>query len=159
MPFLVPVKGGAERIRLNLMKAFLTNSPDSYVAMYIPPFVMLGTIILGILAWVLWLWLGKMKVSIHRVALLATAIPQALLVIVFVALFLLTAGSAEMRALSDIWVSCFFISFGIATAAFLSSVIFAIGREWEIAKGTSLGGGIGFVVSVIAFFVAFSLYA
>ena len=125
--------------------------------MYIPPFVILGTIILGILAWVLWLWLGKMQVSIHRVALLATAIPQALLVIAFVVLFLLTA--AEMRALSDIWVSCFYVSFGIATAAFLSSVISAIVREWEIAKGTSLGGGIGFVVSLIAFFVAFSLYA
>ena len=127
--------------------------------MYIPWFVILGTIILGILAWVLWLWLGKMKVSIHRVALLATAIPQALLVITFVVLYLLTPGGAEKRALSDIWVSCFFVSLGIATAAFLSSIVSAIMRDWEIAKGTSLGGGIGFVVSVIAFMVAFSLYA
>ena len=114
---------------------------------------------LGILAWVFWLRLKTMKVSTHRVALLATAIPQALIVITFVVLYLLIPGGAEKLALSDIWVSCFFVSLGIATGAFLSSIVFAIVRQWKIANGTSLGGGIGFVVSVIAFFSAFAFWS
>ena len=111
-----------------------------------------------VLAWVLWLWLGKRMVGTSRAALLATAIPQALLVITFIVLFLLIIGGAERRALHDIWAPCFYVSFGIATAAFLSSVVFAIGREWEIAKGTGFGSGIGLVVFVPAFVAAFVLF-
>ena len=118
-----------------------------------------GIIILGVLAWVLWLWLGKRMVRTSRAAILATAIPQALLVIALVALYLLILGCADRWALFDIWNICFYISYGIATAAFLSSVVFAIMREWEIAKGTSLAGGIGLVVTWLAFYFGFMLFA
>jgi len=105
-----------------------------------------------ILAWVLWLWLGKRRVRTHRAAILATAIPQALLAIAFFVLYLLTLGGAD---LFNIWNPCWWVSFGIATAAFLSSVVFAIMREWEIAKGTGLGSGIGLVVFVPVIFLLF----
>ena len=111
-----------------------------------------------VLAWVLWLWLGKRIVRTSRAAILAIAIPQALLAITLIVLYLLTLGDADMRALHDLWAPCFYASLGISTAAFLSSVVFAIGREWEIAKGTGFGSGIGFVVFVPAFVAAFVLF-
>ena len=116
-------------------------------------------IIFGILVWVLWLWLGKGRVRTHRAAMLATAIPQALLAIAFVVLYLLTLGGVEMRALPDIWMIFFFISLGLATAAFLSSVVFAVRRKWEMAKGTGFGFAIGLIVFVPTFFLGFGLYS
>ena len=116
-------------------------------------------VILGILAWVLWLWLGKRKVRTSRAAILATAIPQSLLVITFIVLYLLILGGADRWVLSDIWIICFYISFGIAAAAFLSSVVFAIMRKWKMAKGTGFGSVIGLVVVVPAFFFAFGLFS
>ena len=86
-----------------------------------------------VLAWVLWLLLGKRIVRTSRAAIVATAIPQALLAIAFFVLYLLILGGADRWALSDIWGICFYVSLGIATAAFLSSVVFAIMRKWEIA--------------------------
>ena len=121
-------------------------------------YLWLGIIILGVLAWVLWLWIGKRMVRTHRVAILATAIPQALLAISFVVLYLLTLGGTEKEALQNIWVPCVIASLSLAGAAFLSSIVFAIMHKWEIAKGIGHGGGIGFVVSVVAFFGAFALY-
>ena len=121
--------------------------------------VLIFPLFLPILAWILWLWLGKRMVRTSRAAILATAIPQALLAIAFFVLYLLILGGAYRWALSDIWTICFYVSFGIATAAFLSSVVFAIMREWEIAKGTGLGGGIGYFIWMIVFVVAFALYA
>ena len=56
-----------------------------------------------ILAWVLWLWLGKRIVRTSRAAILVTAIPQALLAIAFVVLYLLTLGSANRWPLSSLW--------------------------------------------------------
>ena len=111
-----------------------------------------------VLAWVLWLWLGKRRVRTSKAAILATAIPQALLATAFFILYVLVEVGADRWALSDIWTICFWVSFGIATAAFLSSVVFAIGREWEIAKGTCFGSGIGLVVFVLAFFGALELF-
>lgn len=112
-----------------------------------------------VLAWVLWLWLGQRVVRTSRVAILATAIPQSLLAIAFFILYLMIQGGAYRWALSDIWTICFWISFSIATAAFLSSVVFASMREWEIAKGTGFGSGIGLVVFVPAFFLALELFS
>ncbi|MFC1894227.1 hypothetical protein ACFLYR_09505 [Chloroflexota bacterium] len=103
-------------------------------------------IILVLLACLLWPWLVKRWVRPHRAAILATAIPPTLLAIAFVVLYLLTLGGADKEALSNIWVVCIFVTLGLAAAAILSSVVFVIMRKWEIAKGTSLGGGIGFVV-------------
>ena len=111
-----------------------------------------------VLAWVIWLLLGKRRVRTSRAAILATAIPQALLVTTFIVLYLLTLGDADMRALHDIWAPCFYTSLGIAAAAFLLSIVCAIGREWEIAKGIGFGSGIGVVVFVPAFFAAFVLF-
>ena len=79
-----------------------------------------------ILPWVLWLWLGKRMVRTSRAAILATAIPLTLLTIAFVVLYLLTLGGTEKEVLQNIWTICFYVSFGIAAAAFLSSVVFAI---------------------------------
>ena len=112
-----------------------------------------------VLAWVIWLLLGKRRVKTSKAAILATAIPQALLAIAFVVLYLLILGGADRWALSNIWTICFYVSFCIATAAFLSSVVFAIMREWEITKGTGFGSGIGLVVVVPAFFLAFTLFS
>ena len=112
-----------------------------------------------VLAWVLWLWLGKRTVRTNRAAILATAIPQALLAIAFFILYLLILGGADRWALSDIWTICFYLSLGIEAAAFLSSVVFTIMREWDIAKGTGFGSGIGLVVVVPAFFLAFVLFS
>ena len=111
-----------------------------------------------VLAWVLWLWLGKRRVRTSKAAILVTAIPQALLATAFFVLYVLIEGGADRWAISDNWTICFWVSFGIATAAFLSSVVFAIGREWEIAKGTCFGRGIGLVVFVLAFFGALELF-
>ena len=45
----------------------------------------------------------------------------------------------------------------IAITAYLSSVIFAIMRKWEIAKGTGICGGIGLVVWIITFALSYGM--
>ena len=65
-----------------------------------------------VLAWVLWLLLGKRRVRTHRAAILATAIPQALLAITIIVLYLLILGDADRRALHDIWAPSFLRSRG-----------------------------------------------
>ena len=77
----------------------------------------------------------------HRTAILATAIPPTLLAIATV--------------VADI---SLFVGFGLVAAAILSSVVFAIMRKWEIAKGTGFGSGIGLVVFIIYFVVLSALY-
>jgi hypothetical protein len=41
----------------------------------------------------------------------------------------------------------------------LSFVVFAFWGKWEVAKGTGIGFGIGFIVAVIAFFLAFAFWS
>ena len=108
-------------------------------------------IFLGILAWVLWLWLGKRMVRTRRAAILATAIPPTLLSIAAVVYVLLNQEAlrkAEGYTIADI---CWLVALGLVAAAILSSVVFAIRRKWEIAKGIGFGSGIGLVVIMIAF--------
>ena len=96
------------------------------------------------LAWVLWLWLGKRIVGTSRIAILATAIPPTLLVIVAFVLILLDLSlvDSEGRNIANIlWL----VGFYLVAAAILPSVVFAIMRKWEIAKGIGFGSGIGFV--------------
>jgi hypothetical protein len=50
------------------------------------------------------------------------------------------------------------VSLSLAGAGMLSSVVFAVMRKWEIAKGTGFGSGIGFAVWVIALILSFVLY-
>ena len=104
--------------------------------------------LLGILAWVLWLWLGKRMVRPRRAAILATAILPTLLAIAVVVFPLLDKAAVETEGF-DIRDICLLVGFGLVAAATLSSVGFAIRRKWEIAKGIGLGSGIGLVVWLI----------
>ena len=116
--------------------------------------VLIFPLFLPVLAWILWLWLGKRMVETNRTAIMATAIPPPLLAI---ASFVLgQGGRSPYSSVTDL---CGGVSLGLAAGAILSSVVFAIIREWEIAKGTGFGGGISWVVWMIAFWVAFALYA
>jgi len=111
-------------------------------------------IFIVILAWVLWLWLGKRMVRPHRTAILATAIPPTLLAIATVVYTLLNQEAlrkAEGYTIADI---CWLVGFYLVAAAILPSVVFAIRRKWEIAKGIGFGSGIGLVVCLIEFVLA-----
>ena len=111
-------------------------------------------LVIFLVVWVLWLWLGKKMVRPHRTTILAAAIPPALLAIAAVVYIMLNQEAlkkAEGYTVADI---CVFVSYGLVAAALLSSVVFAIRRKWEIAKGTGFGSGIGFVVFLIAFVLA-----
>ncbi len=109
-------------------------------------------ILIGIPAWVLWLWLRKRMVKPHRTALLATVIPPILLAIATIIIGLLNretlAEETEGFTIVDIWLQ---VGFYLVVAAILSSIGFAIKRKWEIAKGIGFGSGIGFVVLLIVF--------
>jgi len=109
---------------------------------------------LPVLAWILWLWLGKRGVRTSSAAILATAIPAPLLAIASAVLG--QGGRSPYSPVADI---CGQVSLGLVAGAVLSSVVFAIVREWEIAKGTGLGSGIGYFIWLIVFVVAFALYA
>ncbi len=116
-------------------------------------------VFIGILAWVLWLWLGKRMVRPHRTAILATAIPPTLLAIAAVIFTMLNTEAlrkAEGYTIVDI---CLLVGFGLLAVAILSSVGFAINRKWEIAKGIGFGSGISLVVWLIAMLVGFWLFS
>ena len=116
--------------------------------------VLVFPLFLPILAWILWLWLVKRMVRTSRSAILATAIPAPLLAIASAVL-----GQGGRSPYCPVAAICGQVSIGLAAAAVLSSVVFAIMREWEIAKGTGFGGGIGYFIWMIVFVVAFALYA
>ncbi len=109
--------------------------------------------LVGIVAWVLWLWLGKRMVRPRRAVILATAILPTLLAIAAVVFPLLDKAAVETEGF-DIRDICLLVGFGLVAAAILSSVGFAIRRKWEIAKGIGLGSGIGFVALLIVFILA-----
>ena len=114
-------------------------------------------IILVILAWVLWLWLGKRMVRPHRTAILATAIPPTLLAIAAVVYVVYTLLNIEgLRKVEGYTIAdiCWLVGYYLVAAAILPSVVFAIMRKWEIAKGIGFGSGIGLVVLLIAFVLA-----
>lgn len=120
---------------------------------YLFPLFLLGT-----LAWVLWLWLGKRMVRPHRVAILATAILPTLLAIATVVFGLLNKEALAEETEGLIANICLIVDFGLVAAAILSSVGFAIKRKWEIAKGIGFGSGIGFVALLIVFAVLSGFY-
>ncbi len=104
-------------------------------------------LLLGTLAWVLWLWHGKRTVKPHKVAILATAILPTLLAIATVIFGLLNKEALATETEGLIVDICLIVGFGLVAAATLSSIGFAIKRKWEVAKGIGFGSGIGFVVS------------
>ena len=72
---------------------------------------------LVILAWVLWLWLGKRRVKTHRIAILATAIPPIRLLLaafIYALLNIEALRKAEGYTIVDI---CGLVSFSISEAA------------------------------------------
>lgn len=112
--------------------------------------------LVGVVAWVLWLWLGKRMVRPRRAAILATAILPTLLAIAAVVFGLGNPDFAEKviveeYAMLDILL---LVGFGLVAVATFSSVGFAIKRKWEIAKGIGFGSSIGFVVLLIVFILA-----
>ena len=111
-----------------------------------------------VLAWVLWLWVGKRIVRTSRAALLATAIPPTLLAIAAVVFALLSTEALRKAEGYTIPHILWLVGFYLAVAVFLSSVVFAIMRKWEIAKGIGFGSGIGLVVCLIVFGVLSGLY-
>ena len=113
--------------------------------------VLIFPLFLPVLAWILWLWLGKRMVRTNGAAILATAIPAPLLEIASVVL-----GQGGRSPYSPVAYICGQVSLGLVAAAVLSSVVFAVMREWEMAKGTGLGCVIGYFIWMIVFVVAFA---
>ncbi len=112
--------------------------------------------LVGIVAWVLWLWLGKRMVRPHRAAILDTAILPTLLALATVVFGLgnpdfVEKVIVEEYAMLDILL---LVGFALVAVATFSSVGFAIKRKWEIAKGIGFGSGIGFVALLIVFILA-----
>ena len=114
-----------------------------------PRLIPFPIIILCILAWPLCLLLIRRTFRISRTAILATAIPQAILAIAIYTIGLLFQPLSR----TEIGIAQYSFNVGaiIAVLAFLSSFIFAIMRKWEIAKGTGICGGIGLVLWIITF--------
>lgn len=94
----------------------------------------------------------------RRAAILTTAIPPTLLAIAAVVFGLLDKAPAEAEVPTIVNI-CLQVGFGLVAAAILSSVVFAIRRKWEIAKGTGFGSGIGLVVLAIAVVLAILMVA
>ena len=93
-----------------------------------------------------------------RIAVLATAIPLALLAIATIIVGVLGKETyAEMQKLTPVDF-CLQVLLGLAGVMILSSVVLAIRRKREIAKGTGIVGGIGLVVWMIIFAVISGLY-
>ena len=93
----------------------------------------------------------------RKVAILATAIPPILFAIASVVLALLNPELSETEGL-NIVDNLLQVSGGLVVVAILSSVVFAIKRKREIARGIVVGLGIGLVAWVIAFIVVSLLY-
>jgi Na+-transporting NADH:ubiquinone oxidoreductase subunit NqrE len=86
------------------------------------------------------------------IVIMATAIPPTLFTIVSVVLALLNPELLGTEGLNIVDI-CGQVSFGLLAIAFISSIVFAIRRKQEIAKGIFFGFGIGLVLWVIAFIV------
>jgi len=93
-----------------------------------------------------------------RIAVLATAIPIGLLAIATIILGVLGKETyAGMQRLTPVDI-CLQVLLGLVGVALVSSVVLAIRRQREIARGTGIAGGIGFIVWVIIFAVISGLY-
>jgi hypothetical protein len=102
--------------------------------------------------------------SNFRKALIFSAIPTILLAVTAIVLGYLNADYSSSPAgvlnkgLDRIGEACLVISIVLAGVAILASTVFAIIGKGDIAKGAGIGGGIGFVAFVIAFFILLGLY-
>ncbi len=103
-------------------------------------------ILIGILAW--WLRPGKDPSGPRKIAILATSIPALAVAIAAVIFQLLhnASGPVEVSGISNV---LFLAGLGIISASILASVVFALTRKVDIAKGTGFGACIAVIVSVI----------
>jgi len=93
-----------------------------------------------------------------RIAVLATAIPLALLAIATIIVGVLGKETyAEMDKLTPVDF-CLQVLLGLVGVAIVSSIFLAVRRKGGIARGIGIVGGIGFVVWVIIFAVISGLY-
>ena len=101
---------------------------------------------------------GRRIIKPSRVTILATSITPILLTIAAVAYSLLNQEAVQKPGLNaaDILMQ---VGAGLVAAAFISSVVFASIRKWEIAKGTGFGSGIGMVIWLIAFGIVSGAYS
>lgn len=105
-------------------------------------------IVICILAWVL--RPGKSPTRARTVAILATVIPQVVVLIAAV-VFQLLHNAAGKTWVSDISNTCFIVGLGLVVAAILASTGFAIARKGELAKGIGFGICIAVIISVVEF--------
>jgi len=111
-------------------------------------FVIPLVIVVGILAWLL--RPGKSPTKARTAAILATVIPQAVIVIAAV-VFQLLHNAAGKTWVSDISNTCFLIGLGLIAISILVSAGFAFARKGEVAKGIGFGICIAIIVSIIDF--------
>ena len=88
--------------------------------------------------------------SNFRKALMFTAVPPVLLLIVFVILGLLDVPYSSGPEVCLILVGI------LAVTAFVSSIVLVIRHKRGIAKGMGIGGGIGLVTFIIGFALAYA---
>ena len=105
-------------------------------------------IIVGVLAWIL--RPGKSPTKTRFIAILATVIPQVIVLIAAVVFQLLHNASGKTWV-SDISNTCFLIGLGLIAIAILTSVVFTLAHKGEEAKGIGFGICIALVISVINF--------
>ena len=102
--------------------------------------------------------------STFRKSLIFTTVPATILAITAVVLGYVNADFSSSPAgvlnegLDRIGEACLVASIVLAGVAVLASIVFAIMGKGELAKGAGIGGGIGFVAFVVAFFVLLGLY-
>jgi len=105
-------------------------------------------IIIGVLAWIL--RPGKSPTKARIVAILATVLPQVIVLIAAVVFQLLHNASGKTWV-SDISNTCFLIGLGLIAIAILTSVVFTLARKGEEGKGIGFGICIALIISVIDF--------
>ena len=105
-------------------------------------------IILGILTW--FLRPGKGATKARIIAILATVIPQ-FVILIAAMVFQLLHNAAGMTWVSDISNTIFLIGLGLIGVMILVSIGFAIARKSEVANGVGFGICIAIVVSIIDF--------
>ena len=105
-------------------------------------------IFLGILAWLL--RPGKSPTKVRIIAILATVIPQFVILMAAV-VFQLLHNAAGRTWVSDISNTIFLVGLGLIGVMTLVSIGFAIARKSEVAKGVGFGICIAVVVSIIDF--------
>lgn len=111
-------------------------------------FILPIVIIFCIVAWML--RPGKSPSIPRRFGILATVIPQ-VIVLICAVVFQLLHNAAGKTWVSDISNACFLVGLGLIGVSILASAGFAIAHKGEVAKGAGFGICIAIIVSIIDF--------